>query len=69
MMDKPKLHTCPACGQLKGAEIIYGMPDEEAWRFIDMGLLIAGGCMRENSAPDYQCTACNHGFNNNHQPK
>ena len=62
-MDKPKLHKCPACGQLKGAEIIYGMPDREAGRFIDMALLIAGGCMREGDAPDYQCRACGHEFN------
>jgi hypothetical protein len=61
-MKKPKLHKCPACGQLKGAEIIYGMPDQEAWRFIDMGLLIAGGCIREGDDPGCECKACGHEF-------
>jgi DNA-directed RNA polymerase subunit M/transcription elongation factor TFIIS len=63
MANKPALHTCPACGKKKGAEVVYGLPDQTAWRFIDQGLLVAGGCMREGDAPDYECTACNHQWN------
>ena len=64
-MEKPKLHKCPACKQVKGAELLYGMPSQEAWRFIDEGLLISMGCMPPEGGEvryDYQCTACGQKF-------
>jgi hypothetical protein len=65
-MEKPKLHKCPECGRVKGAELLYGMPSEEAWKFIDEGLLISMGCMPPEGGEvryDFHCTACGHDFN------
>ena len=66
-MEKPKLHKCPKCGRVKGAEIVYGYPMEEIVPFIEAGLLLTGGCMREGADTDYHCRACGHGWNKNHK--
>jgi len=65
MTTKPKLHKCPACRQIKGAKLIYGMPIPELWPFIEEGLLIAHGCeppLAGEPHYKYQCTGCWHKF-------
>ena len=65
-MEKPKLHKCPECGQVKDAELLYGMPDREVVPHIEEGLIISMGCMPPEGGEeryDFHCKACGHDFN------
>ncbi|MCP8467355.1 hypothetical protein NK553_25720 [Pseudomonas sp. ZM23] len=54
--EKPS--SCPVCGGLRIAEIIYGYPDftETLERDIDQGRVVLGGCIPSESK--WQCLTC-----------
>jgi hypothetical protein len=54
MIKKYKL--CPKCGDRKGKEILYGMPDLSKMSEDD----ILGGCVIEDGCPKYGCLNCGH---------
>ena len=71
MVKKPKLNRCPACNNTKGAEIIYGMPVDELWPFIEKGLMVGYGCvppLANETYYKYQCTGCGNKFGENAEP-
>ena len=59
---QPTKPTCPQCGSLKGARIMYGLPHycAELKEALDAGRLVLGGCVVEDDAPAWHCNECQH---------
>lgn len=57
---------CPACGSSSVLPLIWGMPDREAFKRIDRGELVSGGCMvwGDERDPAFECRACGERFGN-----
>jgi hypothetical protein len=60
--------TCPSCGQPEGVPLIWGMPDEHAfkmlWEASERGEVVIAGCAIEcdenGVTPDHECLECGH---------
>jgi hypothetical protein len=57
-LRKPK--KCPACGAVRIATILFGMPDfsVKLQKDIDAGRTVLGGCCVSDDDPEWQCTEC-----------
>ena len=56
----PKKYICPACKQRAGVNILYGMPDPEAFEMAARQEIALGGCCIGVEDPDRQCLICGH---------
>ena len=52
--------TCPRCGSTS-VPILYGYPDEAAFRAADAGLVALGGCIIDDGV-NRRCAQCHHEF-------
>ena len=54
--------SCPSCGSVRVARILFGLPESmEALRSdLDSGRAILGGCDVSESSPQWQCCECRH---------
>lgn len=52
--------TCPNCGGIKIASILYGLPalTPKLEKEIDKGNVVLGGCCVSDCDPAWQCMAC-----------
>ncbi|BCJ63664.1 hypothetical protein [Polymorphospora rubra] len=62
MVDTSRIEppACPRCGQT-GRPVLIGLPDPEAFRAAEQGLLVLGGCVEEEDSPHWVCGA-GHGW-------
>ena len=51
---------CPACASLNVINILYGMPNEEAFLAAEKGEIKLGGCVISGFDPEYYCKDCEH---------
>lgn len=57
---------CPNCGAAAGRPILWGMPEPDVFRAIDVGDIdiVIGGCTISDEDPTYGCKACGTSFGN-----
>ncbi|EEG76045.1 hypothetical protein [Dethiobacter alkaliphilus] len=53
---------CPACGSAETVEIVYGMPDAEAFEAEKLGEVYLGGCCVSDNDPERICKRCGREF-------
>jgi hypothetical protein len=52
------LPSCPECRASETVPIVYGFPGGDAFEAEAAGRVILGGCLVDQSYPDYRCGAC-----------
>jgi hypothetical protein len=58
-LEFPKPAHCPRCGSARVAEIVWGLPTEEAIKEAEeTDNIVFGGCSIDFSAPRLHCKAC-----------
>src|SRR5882672_1624325 len=62
LIMRPKASpSCPACGSLQVAEVVYGLPMLDQLRpDLEAGRVILGGCCLFEDSPQWKCHACGH---------
>jgi len=56
-----KPQVCPRCGAVRGAEIVYGLPDVSSLAYgVKPRGYVLGGCMTDPDSPKWHCLACKH---------
>jgi len=51
--SKRKPRKCAKCGSAKIVKIMYGYPSDEAFRMVEKGEIILGGCCEEIGAATF----------------
>ena len=59
---EPRPTQCPACGSLKVAPIVYGLPSEELEEEAKRGNVVLGGCLVDEHNPEWACQTCDHSW-------
>jgi hypothetical protein len=61
LQDRP---SCPACGHAFPAQILYGLPEltPELEREVLLKRVALGGCLIDDSSPNWQCFSCGHAW-------
>jgi hypothetical protein len=49
---------CPKCSGIEVLRIMYGLPTDEAIEEAQAGKIALGGCVVEESNPDWECKSC-----------
>ena len=62
MPTKRRPAQCPACGSLKVAPIVYGLPSEELEEEAKRGNVVLGGCLVDEHNPEWACQTCDHSW-------
>ena len=58
--SQQRSEDCPRCGS-RSLPILYGYPDESAFRAAEAGLVALGGCIVDEHV-NRHCPACHHEF-------
>ncbi len=53
-------YICPACRQMTGVKILYGMPTDEAFAMAKRHEIVLGRCCIDVESPELKCTSCGH---------
>jgi len=53
-------NKCPSCKSEKVIRIVYGLPDADAIKKAEEGLIALGGCCVDDDNPRWKCNACKH---------
>jgi len=53
---------CPACGDTRVVDIIYGMPGPELFMASERGEVALGGCCVDGADPSWRCLGCGTDF-------
>jgi len=56
--SKRKPRKCAKCGSPKIVKIMYGYPSEDAFKTVEEGKIVLGGCCITNDDPSWQCAGC-----------
>lgn len=51
--------SCPTCGHMPVADVLYGMPEHISIVDIERGRVILGGCLFSSKSPRWRCSRCN----------
>jgi len=54
-----KRHICPECNKETVVDIIYGYPSDELLEEARQNKVVLGGCVVEESNPEFRCLNCN----------
>jgi hypothetical protein len=50
--------VCPECGQENSVPLLYGLPEANAFRQAEQGVVVLGGCVMPEDEPAFVCRAC-----------
>jgi Zn finger protein HypA/HybF involved in hydrogenase expression len=53
---------CPKCGSNKTIPILYGYPSKQMHKAAERGFIGLGGCIVDDSNPEFRCKECRHEF-------
>ena len=62
MTSNASSFRCPTCKSAHIARVLMGMPafDKKLEKDLEDGKVILGGCLVDDSEPDYYCNDCKH---------
>jgi hypothetical protein len=63
--------ACPACGSIDGVmKVIFGMGDDDDDRLVDQGKAFLVGCVYDCiTGPHWHCRSCEHGWQDERDPR